>query len=235
MILIAPPLQHQVKSFRNTLTSAAMSRIRSSLELSAAAWSRFWAMFLVFVQRNVPYRLLHQKVNARLQMSIYNSELYQASCLFCFQDTETIPHFFFLCHVKFSIWTQLIDKFLWPGTTVQGIQASLSPLNFEQIFAFLSVWTRSYSHHCHLRIIESSLVLCRWSNPFSSRKCFSATSAALKKRFAEDHLSDLQRFSLFCLWLPFLCLFRLVFFYIFCFLHVFLAILVEYRFHFSYC
>lgn len=91
MILIALPFQRQVKSFQNTLTSTAMSRIRSSLELSAAAWSRFWAMFLVFVQSNVPYRLLHQKVNTRLQMSIYNSELYQASCLFCFQDTETIP------------------------------------------------------------------------------------------------------------------------------------------------
>ncbi|KAG2208855.1 hypothetical protein INT46_003636 [Mucor plumbeus] len=115
------------------LVNATMHWVRSSLAPSAAAWSCFWTLSLTFVQRTVPLWLLHQKVNTRPQMSIYNSELYQVNCLFCRQDSETIPHFFFFCPIKSFFWTQLIDEFFWSGTTIQDIQAALTTLNFERI------------------------------------------------------------------------------------------------------
>ncbi|KAG2195678.1 hypothetical protein INT46_002152 [Mucor plumbeus] len=186
--------KHQVKSFRRMLVNATMHRVRSSLAPSAAAWSRFWALSLTFVQRNVPLRLLHQKVNTRLQMSIYNSELYQANCLFCLQDSVIIPHFFFFCPIKSSFWIQLIDEFLWPGITIQEIQAALTTLNFERISVKPFC---PYAPIVILIIAISELWKSRWrfvvdQIPFHPNIVVSATSAALKKRFAEDHLSDFQ-------------------------------------------
>ena len=161
----------------------------------SAAWGRFWALSFTYVQRNVIYRLLHKKVNTRFQLHVIDPVLHPATtCLCCLHHTETINHFFFTCPSKFSFWTGLIKEFLWPGTSVTDLQTSILSLNFEKILvrpscphepAIILIVAISELWKAHWRFVIDKTM-------FLPVNVVAATSSALQKRYAEDHLSDLH-------------------------------------------
>lgn len=185
----------QTKSFRQMLLRASQNVPILLASPSSAAWGRFWALSFTYVQRNVIYRLLHKKVNTRFQLHVIDPVLHPATtCLCCLHHTETINHFFFTCPSKFSFWTGLIEEFLWPGTSVTDLQTSILSLNFEKILvrpscphepAIILIVAISELWKAHWRFVIDKTM-------FLPVNVVAATSSALQKRYAEDHLSDLH-------------------------------------------
>ncbi|CEP19298.1 hypothetical protein [Parasitella parasitica] len=161
--------------------------ISSLLVPSAAAWSRFWTLSLTLVQRNVTYRWLHGKANTRALMSLYDPLVYQTACVLCLSCDETVEHLFFECPSKFAFWTALIQEFLWPGTAlttlncgklVAGPSCPYEPALIS-IIAIFELWK------AHWRFAVQG-------QRFHPANVVACTSTALQKRFAEDHLLELE-------------------------------------------
>ncbi|CEP14937.1 hypothetical protein [Parasitella parasitica] len=186
--------KHQTKHFRQLLVVASSRHISSLLVPSAAAWSRFWTLSLTLVQRNVTYRWLHGKANTRALMSLYDPLVYQPACILCLSCDETVEHLFFECPSKFAFWTALIQEFLWPGTAVSEIRSALTTLNFGKLVAGPSC---PYEPALISIIAISELWKAHWrfaiqGQRFHPANVVACTSTALQKRFAEDHLSELE-------------------------------------------
>lgn len=159
---------------------------------SSAAWFHFRALSLIFIQRNTTFRWLHRKVNTRLQILMYDSDWYQSHCLLCLDHIESIEHFFYLS-LKFSFWSQPIDKSLWPGAPVPNIQETFTALNFFKIIAGPSC---RYEPAITIIVALSELRKAHWSFIIVYSLCVpqyvvSATSAAFLKLSAENFLYNL--------------------------------------------
>ncbi|CEP18527.1 hypothetical protein [Parasitella parasitica] len=168
------------------LVVASSRHISSLLVPSAAAWSRFWTLSLTLVQRNVTYRWLHDKANTRALMSLYDPLGYQPACLLCLRCDETVEHLFFEC--------TLIQEFLWPGAAVSEIRSALTTLNFGKFIAGPSC---PYEPAIISIIAISELWKAHWrfaiqGQRFHPANAVACTSTALQKRFAENHLSELE-------------------------------------------
>ncbi|KAG2194012.1 hypothetical protein INT46_007124 [Mucor plumbeus] len=134
------------------------------------------------------------KDNKASQQTKQKGEAKDSLCQFNFLVVMMMAEFDPNRKSKSSFWIQLIDEFLWPGTTIQDIQAALTTLNFERISVKLFC---PYAPTVILIIAISEFWKSHWrfvvdQIPFHPNIVVSATSAALKKRFSEDRLSDFQ-------------------------------------------
>jgi hypothetical protein len=178
------------RSFRDTIRTHSSNQLQLSQTISAASWTKFWRLSLIFTQRNVLYRFIHGEIPNRLLLSqVFPARYSSGDCLLC-STTESIAHFFFDCPTKSAFWELLIREFLWPGATTQTISSCIQHLNFTS----LSCSPRCSAKADILIIVAlSELWKAHWrfvfdNKPFSPAAVLSNTTFCLERRKAEDQV-----------------------------------------------
>lgn len=178
------------KLFRTTIKAHSTVHFHQSQAISTGSWSTFWRFSLLFTQRNVVYRFIHDKIPTRLLLyRLFPSQFPSGNCLLC-SIPESKTHFFFDCPLKATFWNRLIREFLWPGTTISIISSCINRLTFT----CLSILPACPAKADVLIIIAlSEIWKAHWrtvfdNKPFSAEAVLSNTILSLQRRKAEDNV-----------------------------------------------
>jgi hypothetical protein len=123
-------------TYRQAWIEAHNFRPYLEMPIHKKSWIDFWKMSLTFVQRNVIYRIILNKIpcNYNLKQTIKaRDSSVNSSCLFCPNQIDTIKHFFFTCSKKRPFWDNLIQEFLWPTPSIDSIVYAIYTLDFSYI------------------------------------------------------------------------------------------------------
>jgi hypothetical protein len=92
------------KTFRQAFTQAHQYQPFLWFPILKKNWITYWKMSLTFLQRNVIYRIIHNKVPCKYNLNrVFNNQngiSEESKCPICQEAQETVDHFFFLCSKK---------------------------------------------------------------------------------------------------------------------------------------
>lgn len=176
------------KQFRMAVQSNfAPSRIKSTL------WQRFWKLALTFVQRNIIYRIIYNKIpHKQLLHRIHPSQHPDSFCVICGTHTDSTDHFFFSCPQSITFWNALIQEFLWP-TAITAIISATHSLDFSSLRSATPY--KKSSPAIIIIIALSEIWKSHWrfvfdSQPFTPDTVLTNTKYAILKRINEDSVLD---------------------------------------------
>lgn len=170
----------------------AIKQQHYSSTISAFYWKKFWRLSLLYVQRNVIYRLVYHKIpHMKLLHRLQPSKFPTALCSICSQHADSTSHFFFTCPRKLPFWEKLINEFLWPTTRTSDILNAFTYLNFSRV-RLQSAFTH-ISSDVVLYIALSELWKAHWrcvfnNKPFTSDLVLSSTRYNVTRWSQEEEL-----------------------------------------------
>ncbi|KAI8638155.1 hypothetical protein BD408DRAFT_352395 [Parasitella parasitica] len=123
-------MQSHSKTFRQACSSLLVVPLHLRA-INSSAWTFFWSLSLIMIQRNVIYRfnnncIPHLSLLHRIFPDRHSSDI----CVVCSSASDTLDHFLFRCPNKALVWQGIIFEFLWPTVTIEDICHSILSFNF---------------------------------------------------------------------------------------------------------
>ena len=183
--------KYRTRNFRKMVIQATTRRLPATQVTSTTFWNQFWALFLNHSQRNVLYRLVQRKIPTKLYRLQCNPAENDPLCCLCLTIVESTNHLFFYCREKRLFWDNLIQEYLWPGTSLGMIIQSLISLNFNAIKVLAG--TTTFKPSLILIVALSEVWKAHWrfifdQIPLTSAPLFASFRRALAKVQSEKTL-----------------------------------------------